>query len=98
MCFDLYKVIIREVDTKAYTYSIAVDRFYWFDMYTLNVINIRFSRLITQCLIQQTALSVINNHSSLMSLLHVSTSKRPSSGRYTQRRISTENSDKDVNM
>jgi len=88
--------VIREAHIKAYKYSIKVDSLYLFDLYSCNVIRIRFNRLITECLIQQTAQSVMNNHLSLMTLLHVSTSKKPSSGRYIQRRISTENSVKDV--
>jgi hypothetical protein len=46
-----------------------------------NVIHIPCHRLTTQCLIQHIAKSVINNYLSLMSLLHVSTSARSSSGR-----------------
>ena len=98
MCFDPYEVIIREADIKAYKYSIVVDHFYLFDMYPVNAIPVRFNRLITQCLIQHTEQSIINNHLSLTFLLHVSTCKRLSSRRYTQRRISTENSVKDVHM
>jgi hypothetical protein len=51
---------------------------------------------VVQYLIQQIRQSVINNHLSLMSLLHVSTSTKSSSGRYIQRHTSTANSVKDV--
>jgi hypothetical protein len=54
------------------------------------------SIFIIQGLIQQIAQSVINNHLLLMSLLHVLTSARPSSGRYIQMYTSTATSVEDV--
>jgi hypothetical protein len=45
-----------------------------------------------QCLTQQIVNSIISNHLSLMFLLHVSTSTRSSSERYTQSQTSTANS------
>jgi hypothetical protein len=59
----------------------------WSDEF--NVIRIPCGRLIIQYLIQQTARSVINNH---LSLLHVSTCTRSSSGSYIQRLTATGNS------
>jgi len=55
---------------------------------------------IMQYLIQQIAQSVIHNHLSLMFILHVSTSTRSSSGRYThiQSHTSTANSVRDVHV
>jgi hypothetical protein len=53
-------------------------------LFSCCVIHILCHRLIVQHLIQQTAQSVINNHLSLMSLLHVSTSRRSSLGRCTK--------------
>jgi len=66
--------------------------------YEFNVIHIPRDRLAIQCLIKQTAQSMINNQMSLMSLLHVSTSASPSSGRYIQRHTSTANSATQVRL
>jgi hypothetical protein len=52
----------------------------------------RKKKIIIQHLIQQIAHSITNYHLSLMFLLHVSTSTRSSSERYTQSQISTANS------
>ena len=49
-------------------------------------------------LIQQIPQSIINNHLSLKFLLHVSITTRLSSGRYTQRYTSRENSVTDVRV
>jgi hypothetical protein len=64
----------------------------------LNVIHIPCNRLIIQYLVQQIAQSIINEHLSVMFLLHVSTSTRSSSGRYIQRHTSTVDFVKDVRV
>jgi hypothetical protein len=66
---------------------------FWILLIILNVIHIACSRLVIQYLIQQTAQSIVNNHSSfVMCLLHVSKSTKSSSGGYIQKHTNTANS------
>jgi hypothetical protein len=65
---------------------------------TSNIIHIPCNRLIMHYLMQQIAQSVINNHLSLMFLLHISTCTRSSSGKFIQRPTSIAKSVKDVHV
>jgi hypothetical protein len=55
----------------------------------IDLLGLNRDSYIIQCLTQQIAQSILNNHFSLMSLLHVWTSARSSSGRCIKRYTST---------